>query len=176
MHDFYSRVRDLFEQAGSNRRRFCLKHRLKYQTLQSYWNTDRLPPGGVLEKLAQDFHVSLDYLVLGRNPPGVPVDNPILGRLLRYLLQQDGEELLRVEGALRMYRALSAPLSSRSTADPEQLTELLTRLARQIQDSGMSSGQKESAVGMLKRIVLNAFGRELEVADDWAELEEEVEP
>jgi transcriptional regulator with XRE-family HTH domain len=181
MHDFYQRVRGVFEQAGSNRHRFCKKHGYSYQTLQAYWNSDRLPPGGVLENLAKEFKISLDFLVLGRNTQEIPVDNPILGRLLRYLVQQDSEELSRIEGALGMYRAMTrtGPAAPRSAEEPaagskdlELLTELLTQLARHVKASQMSAEDKEAAQGMLHRLVLNIFGQDLALAEEWAELEE----
>jgi len=181
MHDFYRRVQAVFEQASSNRHRFCKKYGYSYQTLQACWNSDRLPPGGVLENLAKEFKISLDFLVLGRNTQEIPVDNPILGRLLRYLVQQDSEELARIEGALRMYRAMTQAGSAvqRSTEEPvagsrdlESLTELLTQLGRHVQASRMSAEDKEAARGMLHRIVLNIFGRDLALAEEWAELEE----
>ena len=68
MHEFYQRIQTVFRQAGSNRHQFCKKRGHKYQTLQAYWNSDKLPSGDVLEDLAKEYNVSLDTLVLGEAP------------------------------------------------------------------------------------------------------------
>lgn len=75
MHPFYRRMDSVFRYAGSNRNRFCRKWGFKYQTLQSYWNSDKLPPGDVLEALAREYHVSLDALVLGRAWRAAPAES-----------------------------------------------------------------------------------------------------
>ncbi len=72
MHEFYQRIQTVFRQADSNRHQFCKKRGHKYQTLQAYWNTDKLPSGDVLEDLAKEYNVSLDALVLGRAPRRAP--------------------------------------------------------------------------------------------------------
>ena len=99
MHKFYERIESVFERHGSNRHRFCKKYGLNYQTLQTYWNTEKLPPGNVLEALAEEYHVSLDTLVLGRMPALVRTRNPHLSRLTLLLEQLSDEDLLRVEPA-----------------------------------------------------------------------------
>ena len=66
MHEFYTRISKVFQSAGSNRNQFCKKYGHHYQTLQAYWNTDKLPSGNVLEDLAKEYHVSIDALILGR--------------------------------------------------------------------------------------------------------------
>jgi transcriptional regulator with XRE-family HTH domain len=181
MHEFYRRMQSVFQQAGSNRNRFCKKYGYSYQTLQGYWNTDRLPPGNVLQDIAKEFNVSLDALVLGRNTQELPVDNPVLSTIIHYLVQQDAEELRRIEGALRMYRAmaLSGPEPSgrrdglpARPKEADSLTELLVQLAGHIQSSRMSPEDKEASKQMLNRIVLNIYERNVRVEDEWAELEE----
>jgi hypothetical protein len=106
MHPFYERMKAVFRAEGSNRRQFCLKRGYNYQTLQSYWNTDKLPPGNVLADLADEYHVSLDTLVLGRTATVAPTDEPRLARLYVMLTQLSDENLLRVEGAIRMLQLL----------------------------------------------------------------------
>ncbi len=107
MHEFYKRIQTVFEQAGSNRNQFCKKCGYNYQTLQAYWNTDKLPPGNVLEDLAKEFNVSLDALVLGRRSQDVHLENPIFNRITRFLKQQDDESLLRLEGAIKMFQYIT---------------------------------------------------------------------
>lgn len=181
MHEFYRRMQSVFERAGSNRSRFCKKYGYSYQTLQAYWNTDKLPPGNVLEDLAREFSVSLDALVLARNTQELPVDNPLLTRIIRYLVEQDAEELLRIEGALRMYRAMAptgaAPAPDRGelparSGKAESLTQLLVELAGHIEASRMSPEDKHASRRMLKRIVVHTYEPALSINEEWAELEE----
>lgn len=86
MHDFYDRIDKVFRRAGSNRSRFCRKWGFNYQTLQTYWNTDKLPPGNVLEALAREYRVSLDALVLGRAFPA-----PVAGKATAAEVVDDDE-------------------------------------------------------------------------------------
>lgn len=79
MHAFYERVNRVFRYAGSNRNRFCKKWGFNYQTLQAYWNTDRLPPGAVLEALAREYKVSIDAMVFGDAVPYAPTSVPAPG-------------------------------------------------------------------------------------------------
>ena len=98
MHEFYSRIQTLMQRAGSNRHQFCQKYGHKYQTLQAYWDTDKLPPGKVLEDLAKAYNVSLDTLVFGTRE--LSTDSPIIRRINSFLAQQDEQSLLQIEGAL----------------------------------------------------------------------------
>jgi hypothetical protein len=177
MHEFYRRMQSVFQRAGSNRNRFCKKYGHNYQTLQAYWNTDKLPPGNVLEDLATEFNVSLDALVLGRNTQELPIENPMLARIIRYLVQQDNEELLRIEGALRMYRGTSIAPRARSSRSgrKESLSDVLVGLARQIESSPMSADGKRASTELLSRIVLSVYEPDVDVEDDWAQLEEVTE-
>jgi len=197
MHDFYQRIQTVFRQAGSNRNQFCRKRGHKYQTLQAYWNTDKLPSGDVLEDLAKEYNVSLDALVLGASAPGAHEENPIVDRIVRTVKALDEVSLLRVDGALQMFQYLlrsgSLPAESpgeaasppggalpdgrRPAADlellppkMEQATELLGELSRLIHRSGMTDKDKAAARAMLQQIVLDIYQRE--VKDEWAELEE----
>lgn len=187
MHEFYNRMQSVFERAGSNRSQFCKKCGFSYQTLQSYWNSDKLPPGNVLEALAREFHVSLDALVLGREPPETRAENPVLARLTQLLRRQDYESLLRIEGALRMFDYLGAGTESpersagrQAPPEPpdmdlaprkmEKVSELLTRLAQSIQAGVMSAQDKDLARELLNQIVRNIYVRE--ETEEWATLEE----
>jgi transcriptional regulator with XRE-family HTH domain len=195
MHDFYNRIQTVFRQAGSNRHQFCRKRGYKYQTLQAYWNTDKLPSGDVLEDLAKEYNVSLDTLVLGARAPGAHEENPIVDRIIRSVRRLDDVSLLRVDGALQMFQYLlrsgsiaaetpgeGAPAPGEA-AEPrgrldvpfmppkmEQATELLGELSRLIHRSSMADKDKAAARAMLQQIVLDIYQRE--VKDEWAELEE----
>jgi transcriptional regulator with XRE-family HTH domain len=177
MHEFYRRVQAVFERAGSNRSQFCKKHGFNYQTLQGYWNSDRLPPGNVLEALARDLDVSLDALVLGREPAEAGIENSIVGRLTHFLRRQDYRNLLRIEGALKLFEHFetgdeAGQAAAGQEADPakmEKVSDLLTRLALRIQEGAMSARDKESARQLLNQIVRNIYERETD--DEWATLE-----
>ena len=197
MHDFYKRIQTVFQQAGSNRNQFCRKRGHKYQTLQAYWNTDKLPSGDVLEDLAEEYNVSLDALVLGGSAQGAHEENPIVDRIIRSVKRLDEVSLLRVDGALQMFQYLmrSGSLSAETAGEPapgaeeaasggqrarpdlqlmppkmEQATELLGELSRLIHRSTMADRDKTAARAMLQQIVLDIYQRE--VKDEWAELEE----
>jgi transcriptional regulator with XRE-family HTH domain len=197
MHDFYKRIQTVFQQAGSNRHQFCKKRGHKYQTLQAYWNTDKLPSGDVLEDLAREYNVSLDALVLGGSAQGAHEENPIVDRIVRSVKRLDEVSLLRVDGALQMFQYLlqsgslaaetagetapgqggAAPDRVRARPDlafmppkMEQATELLGELSRLINRSSIADKDKAAARAMLQQIVLDIYQRE--VKDEWAQLEE----
>ena len=108
MHRFYKRIKRVFKYAGSNRNQFCKKHGHNYQTLQAYWNTNKLPPGNVLEDLAREYNVSLDALVMGVVVEPVAVENPVIREITRSLERLGKEDLLRVEGVLQMFEYLNS--------------------------------------------------------------------
>jgi len=183
MHEFYARVQTVFQRAGSNRNQFCKKYGHHYQTLQAYWNTDKLPSGNVLEDLAREYHVSIDALVLGRSPPDVSEENPIIGRIVRFLRRQDEQSLLRIDGALQMFRYLALsgaqPRGGSGVthddleimpAKTEKASRLLAELAQLIRTSDMDVEEKKAARGMVHQVLQNIYERE--VKDEWAELEE----
>jgi len=195
MHEFYKRIQKVFEQAGSNRNQFCKKFSYNYQTLQAYWNTDKLPPGSVLEDLAKEYNVSLDIMVLGRRTQEINAQNPIINRITGFLEQQDVDNLLRIEGAIKMFNHMTSFGSSSSgdindsgklLAGPnynendkalwaeklEKLTGLLIKLAQHIQKGNMSKKDKDASKQMLNQIVLNIYEQKGEVKDEWARLEE----
>jgi hypothetical protein len=183
MHEFYTRVQTVFQRAGSNRNQFCKKYGHHYQTLQAYWNTDKLPSGNVLEDLAKEYHVSIDALILGRSQPDVSEDNPIINRIVRFLRRQDEQSLLRIDGALQMFRylALSGAQPPEGSEQPsgdveimpaktEKASQLLGELAQLIRGSEMGTEEKKAARQMVGQIIQNIYERE--VKDEWAELEE----
>jgi transcriptional regulator with XRE-family HTH domain len=195
MHEFYERIRTVFQEAGSNRHQFCRKRGHKYQTLQAYWNTDKLPSGEVLEDLAKEYNVSLDALVLGGSAQAPHEESPIVNRIIRYVRQLDDVSLLRIDGALQMFQHLlmsgSLPAEAPGPADAaersrpagtsrpdleflppkmEHATELLGEISRLVHRSGMSEKEKSAARAMLHQAILDIYQRE--VRDEWAELEE----
>jgi hypothetical protein len=192
MHGFYARIQEVFRQAGSNRSRFCRKHGYNYQTLQAYWNTDRLPPGNVMEDLARDYDVSLDSLVLGRSSPGVDVGDAALAGIVGFLRQLDPQSLPQVEGALKMFRYLSLTSQDPGRAAPrgtapaavsgvepdsplipdktEKALSLLSELSLRLKQGSMGREDKAVCRAIIGQVVQNLYERE--VKDEWAELEE----
>jgi hypothetical protein len=192
MHEFYRRMQAVFQRAGSNRNQFCRKYGHKYQSLQAYWNTDKLPPGNVLADLADAYDVSLDMLVMGRSAPEQSEENPTLARLVGFLRQQDSESLQRIDGALQMFRylalagSLSSAIRGSGTGAPaggagggsadlisgsiRDASERLADLSRVIEDSAMGEKEKEASRQLVRRIVLDIFQREGK--EEWASLEE----
>ena len=193
MHEFYQRIQTVFRQAGSNRHQFCKKRGHKYQTLQAYWNSDKLPSGDVLEDLAKEYNVSLDTLVLGGSAQAAHEESPIVNRIVRYVKQLDEVSLLRIDGALQMFQFLlrsgsiaaeppeetaveaQGAVTARSDLEflppkMEHATELLGELSRLIHRGDMADRDKAAARAMLQQIVLDIYQRE--VKDEWAELEE----
>ncbi len=196
MHEFYRRMQSVFTQAGSNRNQFCRKRGYNYQTLQAYWNTDKLPPGAVLEDIAREYSVSLDALVLGRTapPPEAGAEDPAMGRIVALLKQMDGPALAQVEGALKMFRylaltdrlvpgtsgppqagaapavTLGQPVSELIPDKTEKALALLTELSLRVRQSAMSTEDKAFCRATIGAIVQNLYERE--VKDEWAELEE----
>jgi len=118
MHRFYKRIKRVFKYAGSNRNQFCKKHGYNYQTLQAYWNTNKLPPGNVLEDLAREYNVSLDALVMGVVVEPVAVENPVIREITRSLERLGKEDLLRVEGVLQMFEYLNSPDGAKTNQTP----------------------------------------------------------
>jgi hypothetical protein len=195
MHEFYKRMQVVFKQAGSNRSQFCRKRGFNYQTLQACWNTDKLPPGNVLQDLAREYSISLDALVLGRAAPEAANEDPAIGAITGFLKQLDRQGLLQVEGALKMFRylTLTAPEGSQepSATEPagtsasfprserdaeiipdktEKALSLLTELSLRIRQGSMSQEDKSACRAILGQVVQNIYERE--VKDEWAELEE----
>ncbi|MGA2612235.1 MAG: hypothetical protein ABSG38_02105 [Spirochaetia bacterium] len=176
MHEFYERVQKVFKNAGSNRNQFCKKCGYNYQTLQAYWNTDKLPPGKVLEDLAKEYHVSIDALVLGRSSLDISGENPIIGRIVQFIRKQDEQTLLRIDGALQMFGYLA--LSSAKTPTSEEImpektekaSSLLAELAQLIHKSDMNAEDKKTAREMMSQVIQNIYEREGK--DEWAELQE----
>ena len=147
MHEFYKRIQKVFKQAGSNRNRFCNKYGYNYQTLQAYWSTEKLPQGGVLEDLAKEYNVSLDFLVLGRRT-------------------QENNNLLRLGPN---YNENDKALWAEKL---EKLTGLLIKIAQIIHNGNMSKKDKNVSKEILNQIVLNIYERKVQVEDEWAKLEE----
>jgi transcriptional regulator with XRE-family HTH domain len=176
MHEFYERIQKVFKSAGSNRNQFCKKYGHHYQTLQAYWNSDKLPSGSILEDLAKEYHVSIDALILGRSPPDVSEENPIISRIVRFLKKQDEQSLLRIDGALQMFGYLA--LSGAKTPTNEEIlpektekaSNLLSELAQLIRKSDMNASDKKVAREVMGQVIQNIYEREGK--DEWAELQE----
>ena len=159
MHDFYRRIQTVFREAGSNRHQFCRKRGHKYQTLQAYWNTDKLPPGDVLEDLAREYHVSLDALVLGGGAPAGPEENPIINRIIRWVRQLDEVNLLRIDCALQMFQHLL--LSGSIASGQSILAALATGADMAYIGSAFIATKEANAVEGYKKMITECGARDI---------------
>ena len=135
----------------------------------------------------------MDALVLGRKPQEIYTEHPIINRITRFLKEQDEENLLRLEGAMKMfqYMTLSGSPSSPVVDDAGRILlgfkydeepveimpakimkvmSLISELSRHIKDGNMREEDKKECRAMLGQIVRNIYERELK--DEWAQLEE----
>ena len=108
--------------------------------------------------------------------PDVPEENPVIGRIVRFLRQQDERTLLRIDGALQMFGYLALS-SAKPHADEEimpakteKASNLLADLAQLVRKSDMNSEDKKSATEMMSEVIQNIYEREGK--DEWAELQE----
>lgn len=171
MHAFYERIGKVFKDARSSRYQFCKKYKHHYQTLQAYWNSDKLPSGKVLEDLAKEYQVSIDALILGKE------ENPVITRNIRLLRQLDEQNLLRLDAAIQMFQALDqtsrTPKRGNGEIVPERIEKalkVLEEMAKLIRASDMSAEGKKAVEDMMNKVILTIYEREMK--DDWAELEE----
>jgi len=158
MHRFYKRIKLVFKYAGSNRNQFCKKLGYNYQTLQTYWDTNKLPPGNVLEDLAREYNVSLDALVMGVAVRPVAVENPVIRDISRWLEKLGKDDLLKVEGALRMFEYMSS-VDGGETNRMSSDVEIDTAIVKDLTDD------VEAAVGE------PASDDDSDDDDEWATLE-----
>jgi len=101
-HQFYKRIASVFRERGASRSAFCRKYGYAYNTLQAYWNTDKLPHGNVIHDLCLEYGVSADFLLFGK-----PAQNPKLSGKLHEFLSTlsiySDDQLGELLGATRMY-------------------------------------------------------------------------
>ena len=121
-HSFYQRMASVFRERGSSRSAFCRKYGYAYNTLQSYWNTDKLPHGNVIHDLCLEYAVSADFLLFG-----TPAHNTKLsGKLHEFLTSlsiYSDEQLGELLGATRMYIIAKQIIPDRPPIDYEDRVE-----------------------------------------------------
>jgi len=95
-------------------------------------------------------------------------ENPLITEITRLLLELSEDQLRRVLAvAESIYKHEADEIADRM----EKLTDLLTKLGRNIEDSKMTKKDKENSKDLLNRIVLNVYEQKVEVKDEWASLE-----
>lgn len=119
--------------------------------------------------IADALGVSVEFLVDGRETPfDFRKENPLITEITRLLLELSEDQLRRVLAvAESIYKHEPDKIADRM----EKLTDLLTKLGRNIEDSKMTRKDKEKSKDLLNRIVLNVYEQKVEVKDEWASLE-----
>lgn len=117
-HPFYIRTASVFRERGSSRAAFCRKYDYAYNTLQSYWNTEKLPHGNVIHDLCLEYNVSADYLLYGKTSQ----DTRLSGKLQEFLQSlsiYSDDQLGELLGATRMYIIAKQIIPDRPPIDYE---------------------------------------------------------
>ena len=117
-HPFYTRTASVFRERESSRSAFCRKYGYAYNTLQSYWNTEKLPHGNVIHDLCLEYSVSADYLLYGKTAP----DTRLSGKLQEFLTSlsiYSDDQLGELLGATRMYIIAKQMIPGRPPIDYE---------------------------------------------------------
>lgn len=119
--------------------------------------------------IADALGVSVEFLVDGRETPfDFRKENPLITEITRLLLELSEDQLRRVLAvAESIYKHEPDKIADRM----EKLTDLLTKLGKNIEDSKMTRKDKEKSKDLLNRIVLNVYEQKVEVKDEWASLE-----
>lgn len=104
MHEFYNRVEVEFRRQGKSRNQFCKEKDIPYSSLQKYWDTDRLPQGDIIEKVAVFLNSSLDYLVFGKENK---IDS-ITESIIEIIQGADDEQKIELRGIIRQFITISS--------------------------------------------------------------------
>ena len=108
----------VFRERGSSRSAFCRKYGYAYNTLQSYWKTDKLPHGNVIHDLCLEYHVSADYLLFGKPTQNMKLSGK-LQEFLTALSVYSDDQLGELLGATRMYIIAKQIIPDRPPIDYE---------------------------------------------------------
>jgi transcriptional regulator with XRE-family HTH domain len=169
MEPFYKRVHVRLIELDKKRPWLLKQAGIKPSTWNSWEKFGRIPPADRALAIADTLGVSLEFLVDGRETPfDFRKENPLITEITRLLLELEEEQLRRVLAVVEsIYRHESDDIAERM----EKLTDLLTELARHIEESKMTRKDKEKSKDLLNRIVLNMYQQKVEIKDEWASLE-----
>ena len=169
MEPFYKRVHVRLIELDRKRPWLLKQAEIKPSTWNSWEKFGRIPPADRALAIADALGVSVEFLVDGRETPfDFRKENPLITELTRLLLELSEDQLRRVLAvAESIYKHEPDKIADRM----EKLTDLLTKLGRNIEDSKMTRKDKEKSKDLLNRIVLNVYEQKVEVKDEWASLE-----
>jgi transcriptional regulator with XRE-family HTH domain len=169
MQPFYKRVHVRLIELDRKRPWLLKQAGIKPSTWNSWEKFGRIPPADRALVIADALGVSVEFLVDGRETPfDFRKENPLITEITRLLLELSEDQLRRVLAvAESIYKHEPDEIADRM----EKLTDLLTKLGRNIEDSKMTKKDKEKSKDLLNRIVLNVYEQKVEVKDEWASLE-----
>jgi transcriptional regulator with XRE-family HTH domain len=169
MEPFYKRVHVRLIELDRKRPWLLKQAEIKPSTWNSWEKFGRIPPADRALVIADALGVSVEFLVDGRETPfDFRKENPLITEITRLLLELSEDQLRRVLAvAESIYKHEPDKIADRM----EKLTDLLTKLGRNIEDSKMTRKDKEKSKDLLNRIVLNVYEQKVEVKDEWASLE-----
>ena len=169
METFYKRVHIRLIELDRKRAWLLDKAGIKASTWASWEKFGRIPPADRALAVADVLGLSLEFLVDGRETPfDFRRENPMMTRITQLLLEMDEKQMTR---ALAVVESIHRGDSDAIAERMEKLTDLLTTLARHIDESKMTRRDKERSKDLLNRIVLNVYEQRVEVHDEWADLE-----
>jgi transcriptional regulator with XRE-family HTH domain len=169
MEPFYKRIHVRLIELDRKRPWLLKQAEIKPSTWNSWEKFGRIPPADRALAIADALGVSVEFLVDGRETPfDFRKENPLITEITRLLLELSEDQLRRVLAvAESIYKHEPDKIADRM----EKLTDLLTKLGKNIEDSKMTRKDKEKSKDLLNRIVLNVYEQKVEVKDEWASLE-----
>ena len=169
MEPFYKRVHVRLIELDRKRPWLLKQAGIKPSTWNSWEKFGRMPPADRALAIADALGVSVDFLVDGRETPfDFRKENPLISEVTRLLLDLNEDQLRRVLAVVEsIYHQEPDEIAERM----EKLTDLLTTLARHVEESKMTRKDKENTKDLLNRIVLNVYEQKVEMKDEWANLE-----
>jgi len=169
MEPFYKRIHVRLIELDRKRPWLLKQAEIKPSTWNSWEKFGRIPPADRALAIADALGVSVEFLVDGRETPfDFRKENPLITEITRLLLELSEDQLRRVLAvAESIYKHEPDKIADRM----EKLTDLLTKLGKNIEDSKMTRKDKEKSKDLLNRIVLNIYEQKVEVKDEWASLE-----
>ena len=169
MEPFYKRVHVRLIELDRKRPWLLKQAEIKPSTWNSWEKFGRIPPADRALAIADALGVSVEFLVDGRETPfDFRKENPLITEITRLLLELSEDQLRRV---LAVGESIYKHEPDKIADRMEKLTDLLTKLGRNIEDSKMTRKDKEKSKDLLNRIVLNVYEQKVEVKDEWASLE-----
>jgi len=100
-HSCYQRMAQVWLDRGTTRASFAKKHKFAYSTVQHYWRTEQAPPGWLIETFCQEYQVSADWLLFGREMEKHL--RPALQDVVKVLRGYSDDQLLEIMGSVRQY-------------------------------------------------------------------------